>query len=163
LAWNLAQTGADDWAAFQQIRGQPQLFQLPVILYHQETSNSAVPGIGMTSVVLKPLWNTKLLDAIDQLHLQDTAGPILIVDDDPQAHELYGRLIAEHLPGYPLLSAKGGYEALAILEQETPSLVILDLIMPEMDGFTVLERLRSSPQTRHVPVLVMSGHMLSFE
>ena len=163
LAWNLAQTGADDWTAFQQIRGQPQLFQLPVILYRQEPSDTIAPSVGMTSVVVKPLRNTQLLDAIDRLRPKDAAGPILIVDDDPQAHELYQRLIAEHLPGYPLRSAKGGREALALLEQETPSLVILDLIMPDMDGFAVLEQLRAAPRTRQVPVLVMSGHMLSFE
>jgi signal transduction histidine kinase/AraC-like DNA-binding protein/DNA-binding response OmpR family regulator len=163
VVWNLAQAGADDWTAFQQIRAQPELYELPVILYHQEPGDTAAPGIGMTSVVLKPLSDAKLLDAIDRLRPREAAGPILIVDDDPQAHALYRRLIASHLPGYPIRSAHGGRAALAILEQETPSLVILDLVMPEVDGFAVLERLRADPATRHVPVLVLSGHMLSFE
>ncbi|MCG8349578.1 MAG: substrate-binding domain-containing protein [Chloroflexales bacterium] len=163
LAWNLAQSGADDWAAFQQIRSQPQLCQLPIILYHQEPSDATTPNTGMTSIVLKPLGNTQLLDAMNRLWPKNAAGPILVVDDDPQSHELYRRLIGEHLPHYPLRSAYGGHEALAIIAQETPSLIILDLVMPNMDGFAVLEQLRSAPATRQVPVLVISGHMLSLE
>jgi signal transduction histidine kinase/ABC-type sugar transport system substrate-binding protein/AraC-like DNA-binding protein len=163
VVWNLAQAGTDDWTAFQQIRAQPELDALPVILYHHDLGDAPEPDTGMTSVVLKPLSDTKLLDAIDRLRPRDAIGPILIVDDDPQAHALYRRLIAQHLPNYAVRSAQGGREALAILEHETPSLVILDLVMPEVDGFAVLERLRADPSTRHVPVLVLSGHMLSFE
>jgi signal transduction histidine kinase/AraC-like DNA-binding protein len=163
LAWNLAQAGPDDWEIFQQIRGQPRLFQLPVILYHHSADASTEASLGITSVVLKPLTHAKLLDAIRRVMPNDSAGPILIVDDDAQAHELYQRLIAEYLPGYPVHSARGGREALDILAQATPSLVILDLMMPDIDGFYVLEQLRAAPQTRDVPVLVVSGHLLSFE
>jgi YesN/AraC family two-component response regulator len=72
-------------------------------------------------------------------------------------------VIAQHLPQYALQGAMNGHEALAILQHETPSLIMLDLIMPVMDGFAVLEHVRATPHTRHVPVVIISGHVLAFE
>ena len=163
LVWNLAEAGADSWGLFQQVRGQPTLCELPVILYHHDSDDGAGADIALTGVVLKPLSDARLLEAIDQLRQQEAAGPILLVDDDGEAHELYRRLIEAHLPGYPIRSAHGGREALEAVRLETPSLVLLDLVMPDIDGFAVLEQLRAMPQTRNVPVLMISGYMLSLE
>jgi YesN/AraC family two-component response regulator len=87
----------------------------------------------------------------------------LIVDDDPQALVLYQSIVAQALPGYPVRVANNGAEALAALGQEIPALMILDLVMPEVDGFSVLSQMRANPRTCHVPVLVISGHILSVE
>src|SRR5688500_6049098 len=100
---------------------------------------------------------------LDTIRPRDAPGPLLIVDDDPVARLLYQQLANDALPGLSVITAENGAAALAILEQETPCLVILDLVMPEVDGFAVLERMRLNPRTRHVPVLVMSGRMLSLE
>ena len=77
---------------------------------------------------------------------------MLIVDDDPQARTLYTRLVLDALPGCSIETAEHGGVALRILETqlEPPILVILDLVMPEVDGLTVLERLRAERRTRHV-------------
>ena len=88
---------------------------------------------------------------------------MLIVDDDLQAREVYDRLISEKLPGFPVVLAEDGSVALDWLERETPSLVILDLSMPNVDGFTVLEHLRANPRTRMAPVFVLTGRLLSYE
>ncbi|MDP9311486.1 MAG: ATP-binding protein [Chloroflexota bacterium] len=163
LAWNLAEANADDWIVFQHIRSQPQLAQLPMLFFAEAGSVPGTPASGMTNVLLKPLSGEKLLEAIDRLQPQAVTGSILIVDDDQDAHDLYRRLITRQLPGYTFRDAMDGREALEILEHETPSLVILDLMMPHVDGFAVLEQLRSAPRTRNVPVLVLSGHVLSAE
>jgi len=88
---------------------------------------------------------------------------VLIVDDDPQARELYAQLAARALPGCSVHTAENGAVALKRLAEETPALVILDLMMPDVDGFAVLEEMRARPATRRVPVVVMSGRTLSFE
>jgi YesN/AraC family two-component response regulator len=75
--------------------------------------------------------------------------------------EFYQRMVNEALPGHPVLSAENGAIAMELIQKTIPSLVILDLMMPEIDGFTVLENMRSMPETRLVPVLVMSGKLLS--
>jgi YesN/AraC family two-component response regulator len=88
---------------------------------------------------------------------------ILIVDDDPEACSLYERWITEALPGRRIIRTENGAAALAILEQETPSIVLLDLIMSGTDGFAVLERMRANPRTSRIPVLVLSGKLLTYE
>jgi YesN/AraC family two-component response regulator len=88
---------------------------------------------------------------------------MLVVDDDPQARELYSRLLSDRFPGFPIVAAEDGQSALDWLQSEAPSLVVLDLSMPRVDGFTVLERLRADPRTRTTPVFVLTGRLLSYE
>ena len=88
-------------------------------------------------------------------------GSILIVEDDPQLRALHRRIIAEHFPNYAIRDVGDGRAALDMLTHETPSLIVLDLMMPEVDGFAVLEALRANPRTAVVPVLVLSGKILS--
>jgi len=123
--------------------------------------NDAQLSSGVTSMLVKPLSSAVLQEAVSALQPRDAEGSILIIDDDPQARDVYQRIIAAELPGHPIRVANGGVAGLASLLHETPSLVILDLLMPDVDGFAVLEHLRASPHTHHVPVLVLSGQMLS--
>lgn len=163
LAWDLANASPNDWTLIQRLRSHPQLCQLPFIFYSHEESEKLGLSAGMTNVVTKPTNGKTLLDVLDGIRPRGVSGPILVVDDDPQARALYHRLADEALPGCPVISAENGAAALAILEHETPCLVILDLMMPEVDGFTVLEKMRMNPRTRQVPVLVISGKILSLE
>jgi signal transduction histidine kinase/AraC-like DNA-binding protein/DNA-binding LacI/PurR family transcriptional regulator len=161
LAWDVACAAPEDWALIQQLRSHPQLCQLPFALYGHDWA--AEQELGVTQVVMKPLSSQTLLDALDQLRPTRVAGPVLIVDDDPQARELYRSHAVQALPGVAVRLASGGAAALTLLAEEAPSLVILDLMMPDVDGFAVLAALRAAPSTRQVPVLVISGHALSPE
>lgn len=160
LAWNIGNANRGDVAIFEQIRGQPHLAQLP-LLFISDYQGRDVSGI--TNIVLKPLHGEKLLEVVDRLQPQAVGGSILIVDDDPEAHAVYRRLIAAKQAGYTFRDALDGREARAILEHELPCLIILDLMMPHLDGFDLLQQIRATPRTRHIPVLVLSGHVLSFE
>ena len=90
-------------------------------------------------------------------------GEIWIVDDDAQALNYYRAMIEEALSGFFVRVIQGGKEALHLLEKTLPDLVVLDLMMPEVDGFQVLERLRSKAETASIPVLILTGKMLSYE
>jgi signal transduction histidine kinase/AraC-like DNA-binding protein len=118
---------------------------------------------GNVSVLGKPAAGEAVLGAIEALHPAQPSGTVLIVDDDPRARTFYSQLVNQALPACAPRTATNGAEALRILEeeQEPPALVILDVVMPEIDGFTVLERLRADRRTRHVPALVVSGRLLS--
>ncbi|HTD76796.1 MAG TPA: ATP-binding protein [Chloroflexota bacterium] len=118
---------------------------------------------GGLTVLMKPAAKRAVLGAIEALQPGEPAGTILIVDDDPDARALYSRLVGEALPYCRVQTAERATEALALLEaqHDPPTLVILDLAMPEVDGFEVLERLRADRRTQHVPVLVVSGRLLS--
>jgi signal transduction histidine kinase/DNA-binding LacI/PurR family transcriptional regulator/AraC-like DNA-binding protein len=162
LAWDLAHARPGDWAIVQEVRLHPQLGQIPFILYRKEATGEE-GTTRLTNILIKPLSANTLSDLIQSMQPPSAGGSILVVDDDPQARELYFRLISEKLPGYPVILAEDGGVALEWLERETPSLVILDLSMPNVDGFTVLEQLRANPRSRMTPVFVLTGRLLSYE
>jgi DNA-binding response OmpR family regulator len=82
-------------------------------------------------------------------------GSILIVDDDPDFRELYRTAL--RFEGFDVMTASDGIQALHVLETEVPSLVILDLNMPCLDGWSVLHELRAHPETSGTPVIVVTG------
>jgi YesN/AraC family two-component response regulator len=92
---------------------------------------------------------------------QADSGMILIVDDDPQACSFYALTIERSALHHSAKTARNGMEACQVMAQETPALVILDLLMPEMDGFDVLHWMRGRKETLNTPVLVLSGQVLS--
>jgi AraC-like DNA-binding protein len=120
---------------------------------------------GQIGVLMKPVASHAVLGAIEALDPAQHGGTVLVVDDEPDARAFYSRLVAEALPACSIETAEHGGVALRMLEQQRdpPILVILDLVMPEVDGLVVLERLRADRRTRHVPALVVSGRLLSHE
>jgi AraC-like DNA-binding protein len=161
LAWDFAQAGEEEWRLLRQLRAHPQISRLPLVVFGH--GSAAAQPSGVTSVLGKPLRGKTLIDAIEALHGPAAGGSVLIVDDDQNTRMLYRELVGQALPGFPIRLADGGRAALDMLKNEVPSLVILDLSMPEVDGFTVLEQLRGQPATRQVPVIIMSGKELAAE
>jgi YesN/AraC family two-component response regulator len=112
----------------------------------------------------KPLDATHLVQILNYQGLlvneKDDTKTVLVVDDDPGILNLHTRLLQEQ-GQYRVLQARNGREALALLAQTRPALVLLDLLMPELDGFGVLEAMRSMEQTRDVPVVVLTAQTLN--
>lgn len=167
LVWDMVGLTQSDWQALDYLRNTPLLAQLPLVLVGEtETTETAEPASGpggLTNILLKPFNAQTVQTLLEALRPSQNQGKILIVDDDVQTLDLYQQLIATALPNLAIYRAANGREALALLTELTPDLVIIDLTMPEVDGFEVLEWLRTNPLTRSVPVLVMSGKMLSAE
>lgn len=84
-----------------------------------------------------------------------TTLKVLVVDDDPDIRSLYQ--LALSLEGLQVIEAESGQEALSKARTEDPDLIILDIMMPEMDGYEVCRRLRADPRTARVPVLICSS------
>ncbi len=160
LAWDLVGAGSGDWVIIRRLRNHPKLSQVPFILYGQESEEATALRVGMTNFVVKSVDGDTLMEAIDSLCPPDV-GPILIVDDDPVVLDLYQEVVTRGCPEYPICTAADGAAALTRMAEETPSLVILDLMMPEMDGFDVLDWMRANDRTRQVPVLVLSSRLLN--
>ena len=82
-------------------------------------------------------------------------GPILVVEDVPNVLELLE--VTLRFKGYPVVSARNGQEALEQVQKEHPALIITDILMPKMDGYTLAHRLRTNPQTRQIPLIFLSA------
>src|SRR5262249_37904955 len=89
LAWDMAGARAQDWAMIQTLRSHPQWCQLPFILYSQDRDAATESGSGLTNFLLKPWSGRTLSEAIGALRPAEHGGSILVVDDDPQARDMY--------------------------------------------------------------------------
>ena len=122
----------------------------------------AVPGarevagaLGVAAYLVKPVSRESLLHTLQQLRIR--RGTILIVDDDPEAQRLFRRMLASSKRRYRALRADDGQQALDILRQERPAAILLDLVMPDMDGFQFLAAKDGDPALRDIPVVVLSA------
>jgi signal transduction histidine kinase/DNA-binding LacI/PurR family transcriptional regulator/AraC-like DNA-binding protein/DNA-binding response OmpR family regulator len=161
LAWNLADAGpdSDSLALVQRVRKLPRLARLPFILYGHEAIPDSTISTGVVSVVV----GKTLSDAVSNLHPTSGSGPILIVEDDPLIREQHRRFVEKELTGYLIRTAEDGAMALEVMLTETPTLVILDLNMPKIDGFEVLDWMRANQRLRQVPVVILTNRSLTLE
>jgi len=86
---------------------------------------------------------------------------ILVVDDDEDFREALFEVLSE--AGYPVQQAENGEVALARMEEESPGVVLLDLKMPVLDGWGVVERMRKDPKSSHIPILILSAYGFEWE
>lgn len=128
---------------------------LPVIFVALPGRLQSAQALGITNFLLKPVSREELLDAIAAL-----ARPIrnvLVVDDDPQLVDLFCRMLQSAGETYHPIRAFGGKDALERLQSQTVDLVLLDLLMPEVDGLAVLRAMKEMPARAEIPVIVISA------
>jgi AraC-like DNA-binding protein len=157
IAWDADHASETEESVIHRLRTNPQLCTLPFLLYRS-------PAAPITSMLLKPVKPETLLSIISSLfNAGNSSRTILVVDDDETTLTLYQNLLSENFPEFICRTASNGQEALAISSDHIPYLVILDLMMPECDGFEVIRQLRADRRTQDVPIAVLSGKILSLE
>lgn len=115
----------------------------------------ASEAAGASVRLVKPVSGQDLLQALDRVGV--THGTILIADDEPDALQLFGRMLASSGRQYRVLLARDGEEALEIVGDCPPDVIILDLVMPNMGGFALLAALQADERTRCIPAIVVSA------
>ena len=151
--------GMDGWTVLQQLKGDPELASIPVIMATVLEEQSKGYVFGATDYLTKPL-DRGALSALLNRYLQDRqAGPILVVEDDQGTREI--TVWALEREGWQVSEAGNGREALEQLAAQRPQLILLDLVMPEMDGFEFIDHLASTPEWRDIPIVVVTAHELS--
>jgi len=151
-----------EWDAVRAIKENPSVGSTPVLFYRSDLEGRAFLEL---EYLTKPLELDALTRILDQQWLSSSderlASTILIVDDEPIILEMHARIVRSHSSSNRVLKARNGQEALEILKQETIDLVLLDLQMPEMDGFEVLDRMRDHEGMQKIPVIIVTGRMLT--
>jgi signal transduction histidine kinase/AraC-like DNA-binding protein len=160
VAWDMVGTYSDDWTLIRRLHNHPKMAQIPFILFQGGEDGSST---GLTSVIVKPANNQSLWDSLRPAIMQETEGSVLIVDDDTQARQAAYDVIKNGLPGYAVRMAEDGEAGLAAMLDDPPDLVILDLMMPNLNGFEVLDRMRANERTRQIPVVILSSRQLSLQ
>jgi len=150
----------DGWQVIRALKSDPELRDIPVVVVSIVAGENRGGIIGALDVLQKPVNREELL-AVLRRTLSFENARILIVDDDHDAR----RVLAAHLEDEPCecRGAANGREALEIMDQFMPDLILLDLMMPEMDGMTFLNRIRSVPRYKWVPVVVITAKDLTLD
>ena len=150
--------GTDGWAVLRELKNDPELQHVPVVMVSIIQERGIGFALGAAEYLTKPV-NRELLRELVGKYAE--SGPVLVVDDDPDARQLVRRTLEQ--AGRTVLEAENGQVALERVAEEMPDLVVLDLMMPVMDGFQFLRELRRSEAGRGVPVLVLTAKDVSPE
>lgn len=152
------------WEAIRWLREHPKMHDTPILLFALQ-ENEDQGSVLELNYLTKPLNRVELIHALERQPIANlSAGStILIADDEPSTVELHARMILNWSPASRVLRARNGKEALHLIHSAHPDLVLLDLMMPELDGFGVLKAMRENPDCRDIPVIVLTGQILTAE
>ncbi len=141
--------------ALQRMHDRPGMpYGVPVIVCSIPGVEQAVSELGVSGYLVKPISRESLLSALEQL--DPPVESVLIVDDEREALMLFRRMLSSAERPYRVLRARNGQQAIQILQQQLPDVILLDLTMPEMDGFEFL-RLRKGAPWEDIPIILISA------
>lgn len=152
----------DGWVFLEEAARDPLLAEIPVVVMSVASDANAGWTLGASAVLNKPVRREDLFQALSKLRITpgtQSGARVLIVDDDPKAIELVGDYLVAL--GHHALKAYSGAEGIALAQQERPDLILLDLMMPEMDGFVVVDRLRERAETHAIPIIILTAKIVS--
>ncbi|MFZ1326425.1 MAG: response regulator [Candidatus Contendobacter sp.] len=147
--------GLDGWHVLRAIRENPATQAIPVIMQTVLDDKNFAYTLGATGYLRKPVRRNDLADALQDLAISSAGQQVLIVDDDQAANERLMEML--HRDGWNCRMALNGIEALRALAEDRPDLVLVDLLMPEMDGYAFIREVRNNPAFDALPLVVMTA------
>jgi YesN/AraC family two-component response regulator len=149
----------EGWAIIAMLKQQPVTEYIPILAYSLDVEHNQGELLEL-NYRQKPLRAEQLAEELARyFEPKVEQHTVLVVDDDPGILDLHSRLVKQL--GCQAITARNGREALEVIEHTPLDLILLDLTMPEMDGFAVLDVLRSRETTRNIPVIVLTARLLN--
>ncbi len=154
--------GMDGWAVLSELKSDERLARIPVIMLSMVDNRELGYALGATDYMLKPVNRDRLLQLLTRFRCNKPAGcSVLVVEDDPPTREMMRRVLEKE--GWAVTEAGNGRDGLDKVLENCPDVIVLDLMMPEMDGFGFLTELRRVPRWRQIPVIVVTAKDLTTE
>ncbi|HCK82584.1 MAG TPA: response regulator [Candidatus Competibacter sp.] len=147
--------GLDGWHVLRAIRENPDTKDIPVIMQTVVNEKNFAYALGATGYLKKPVRRRDLADALQAIKITSAGQQVLIVDDDRAANERLMEML--HRDGWNCRMALNGTEGLQALAEARPDLVLVDLVMPEMDGYAFIREVRKNPDHDTLPLVVMTA------
>jgi len=161
ITLDILMPGMDGWAVLAGLKADPALAGIPVILQTILEDRNLGFALGASEYLTKPIDRKRLAALVKRYVPSPAAGPVLVVEDDAGTRSLLGKVLGK--AGWKVSEAENGRVALEQMAFEHPALILLDLMMPEMDGFEFLDALRHQQPRREVPVVVITAKTLTDE
>lgn len=156
--------GLDGWGVLSAIKGDPETADIPVILVTMGDTQELGFALGAFDFLSKPLDRNQLLKALERINMpKSSEAEILVVEDDRDTRELLQRTLERE--GWSVITVVDGIEATEHLARaaRVPDLILLDLMMPRLDGFGVLDAIRNNSLWANIPVVVLTAKDLSID
>jgi CheY-like chemotaxis protein len=144
----------DGWQVLQELKSDPALKEIPVVIHTVIENKALAVSLGAESYLVKPVPAEKIVSVIRKYTGTDE-GEILVVDDNEDFTNFLRNLLEKSK--FTIYTAKNGIEAIDLLHRAVPRLVFLDLLMPGMDGFEVVEKMYKDERLREVPIVVLTA------
>ena len=151
--------GMDGWAVLAALKADPAVATIPVVMATILDEKQMGFSLGASDYLTKPIDRASLLATVERVAARAPGGRVLIIEDDVATREMVSRTLEK--AGWSVVEAENGRMGLERLRTERPALVLLDLLMPEMDGFEFLEALRGDDRWRDLPIVVITAKTLT--
>jgi PAS domain S-box-containing protein len=151
----------DGWSTLSALKADPELRHIPVIMTTVSDDRALGYALGAAHYITKPINRERLISILSQYRCLRPPCPVLVVEDDPSSRELLKTILERE--NWSVATAENGAAALKKLKEEDFELILLDLMMPEMDGFEFTRILRENEQWRSIPVIVVTAKDMTEE
>ncbi len=151
--------GMDGWAVLKSLKADPEVARIPVVMISMVDERDMGRALGAADYIPKPIDRERLAAVLRRFRGPHSPCPAVIIEDDPASREVLRRTLEQD--GWRVCEATNGREGLELLEAGAPDLILLDLMMPEMDGFEFVEALRANAAWADIPVVVVTARDLS--
>lgn len=145
----------DGWDVLSQLKNDQDLCQIPVIMISTLESNKMAEKLGAADFISKPIDKDKLIKKVNKYNSQKLPPTVLVVEDDVANRDIVCRILNKS--GFNTKEAENGKRALEEIKIKQPDIILLDLLMPIMDGFEFLKYLKKDKETSKIPVIVLTA------
>ncbi|MES2460339.1 MAG: response regulator [Armatimonadota bacterium] len=151
----------DGWQVLEKLKSQPETKAIPVVIVSITEDRQLGAAFGATEFLVKPVDRNRLVEAVEHAGAGRRASSILVVDDQPETVDLLTDVLKSR--GFGVIPAYGGQQGIDLAIERLPDVIVLDLMMPEVSGFDVVQRLREHAQARDIPILIFTAKEITPE
>ena len=151
--------GMDGWSVLTSLKAHPETADIPVIMMTMVDDQNLGYALGAAEYLLKPIDSKKLETILDKFKPAVNSDSIMVVEDDPGVREMLCRQL--RAKNWRVVEAENGKEALLKLKNYQPGLILSDLMMPEMDGFELVHRLKQHEQLSSIPIIILTAKSIT--
>jgi PAS domain S-box-containing protein len=161
ITLDIMMPGMDGWAVLKKLKELPETADIPVVMSSMIESEGLGFALGADEYITKPVDRERLMVILEKFRINNPSCTILVVDDDDDTRQMIVKGLKKS--GCRIMEAQNGGIGLQSVKQQVPDLILLDLMMPEMDGFEFVRQLRNDQSHRSIPIVVLTAKDLTME